>query len=349
MSAVKLLSLAGVLVAGTVSALVYLGRGDGETSSAQGAQVASPPSATKSTDQDPSPATDASSTKTASGGAIAHGARALVPKEAWLVADFRGDLTGTRPFEDQEGLCKSVPAPPRVALGVLPPRSAASGGGPELLLAAPAVDDTFWGCARDRIVRSGGKVLAQNAQFEVLESPSGIVALGPGRSMIFLTNQDYLERGLSVLANLEESAASTGVHAGLFRRMHPSGDLQNDTALDLTIHVPRDWLSSVGKDAELTPLRHLQAGFLSVKQDGSAIGGIDCVEPGCKEMFEFLEGAKGDLTAQLPATQRAAIEAALSIDYVDRSGRVILRWSPKDLRIQDLLGGFLSGPGMFAP
>ncbi len=352
MSWAKQLTFAGVLVAGAASALVFLGRpsADGPSEQTVEGKTALDPASSKKSDKK----ADASSSDTkrpasASGPAIAHSARALLPQEAWLVADFRGDLTGTRPFEDQEGLCQKVSAPPRVALGVLPPLEASSEGGPELMLAAPNVEDTFWGCARDRIVRAGGTVLAQNDRFEVLKSPSGVVALGPGRAMIFLSNEKYLERGLSVMSDLENSAASTGVHAGLFRKMHPTGDQEKSSALDLTLYVPDDWLSSVGQEAELSPLRHLKAGFLSVKEDGSAQGGVDCAEPGCKDMFSFLQGAKKDLSQSLPASKRTLIDAALKVDYVENSGRVIINWSPKDIRIQDLLAGFLGGPGLFRP
>src|SRR6187551_616990 len=147
MSALKPLAAAGVLLVGTVSALVYFGRHDAAGSTRTASTDAAPKSATSSA---PIQAAQPSAPAPVGSG-IVHSARSLIPKEAWLVADFRGDLTGTRPFEDQTGLCKEVPAPPRVALGILPPL-ATSKGGPEMMLAAPEVSDTFWGCARDRII-----------------------------------------------------------------------------------------------------------------------------------------------------------------------------------------------------
>jgi hypothetical protein len=94
-------------------------------------------------------------------------------------------------------------------------------------------------------------------------------------------------------------------------------------------------------------LRHLQAAYLSVKEDGSAAGGIDCGEPGCKDLFAFLQGAKSDLSGQLPASKRGLIEQALQVQYADQSGRIVVTWAPKDIRIQDLLGGLFSGGGLF--
>lgn len=353
MSLVKQLTAAGVLVIGTVSTLVYFGQ---RRAAAPDPTTDAAPSSSLGVAQAPgSQAHGAAGVlpPLPSGAAIKHEPRALIPKEAWLVADFRGDLTGALPFSDQTGPCKEVPAPPRVAIGIMPPLAAgqsnSESGGPELLLAAPSVDEVFWGCARDRIVRAGGTVLAENAQFEVLKSPSGVVARGPNRAMIFLSNEGYLERGLAVISDLAESASSTGVHAGLFRRMHENPEIAANSALDITVSLPQDWLASVGDDAKLSPLRHLRGGYISVSQEGSARGGFDCTEPGCSEVYRFLNGAKGDLTGHLAADQRAQIEAALKIEYVEKSGNISMMWSPKDLRIQDLLGGFLNGARLFSP
>src|SRR5690606_26344580 len=106
----------------------------------------------------------------------------------------------------------------------------------------------------------------------------------------------------------------------------------------VTVYLPQDWLSSVGDDAKLSPLRHLRAGYISVAPGGSARGGFDCTEPGCRDLYSFLKGARDDLSAQLPAVRRAQIEAALNIEYVEKSGNISVLWSPNDLRIQDLLG-----------
>src|SRR5690606_35182938 len=121
------------------------------------------------------------------------------------------------------------------------------------------------------------------------------------------------------------------------------------SALDVTVYLPSDWLSSVGDDAKLSPLRHLRAGYISVAQNGSARGGFDCAEPGCDEIYSFLNGAKSDLIGQLPAVRRAQIEAALTIEYVQKSGNISVLWAPTDLRIQDLLGGFFGGSRLFSP
>lgn len=348
MKLIQQLSAAALVVAGAAGLLFYAGQQRSNASSP--ADDASDPNAGVL----PSPRTPAHVPPPPTGAAIKHDARALIPKEAWLVADFSGDLTGTLPFSDQTGPCKEVPAPPRVAIGILPPLAAATSnkgesGGPELLLAAPAVNEVFWGCARDRIVAAGGSILAQNAQFEVLKSPSGVVALGPNRAMIYLSNEAYLERGLAVISDLAESASSAGVHAGLYRRIHEKPEPVSTSALDVTVYLPSDWLSSVGDDAKLSPLRHLRAGYISVAQNGSARGGFDCAEPGCDEIYSFLNGAKSDLIGQLPAVRRAQIEAALTIEYVQKSGNISVLWAPTDLRIQDLLGGFFGGSRLFSP
>jgi hypothetical protein len=349
----KTLLLSGVAVVGTVAGLVYLGRtaqGDAphkaekvnETLSAVAAASAAQ---VETTARPPLPM----------GAAIQHAARALVPEEAWLVVDFRGDLTGARPFEDQAGSCKDVPAPLRVVVALLAPLSKTAAG-PELLLAAPQVTDEFWGCARDRVVSAGGTVLAQNAQYEVIKSPSGVVALGPHRSMIFLSNEGYLERGLTVMSDLGESAANTSAHAGLFRQLHPTGSVEMPTDLDLTLQLPADWLNSVGQDAQATPLRHLQAAYLSIAAQGGARGGISCAEPGCAEMLQFLQASKRDLLEALPQERARLIDQGLELIYqpsagagagsrgaaaTPTTGNITVRWSNASTKLQDVLGGLL--------
>jgi len=374
-SLVKTLLLSGAVVLGTVGALVYLGRTEQAAAPREIAKVSETMSAVSaaSATQAAPPARPPLPT----GAAIHHAARALVPEEAWLVVDFRGDLAGARPFEDQPGACKSVPAPGRVAVALLPPLDKTAPG-PELLLAAPQVTDEFWGCARDRVVRAGGTVLAQNAQFEVIKSPSGVVALGPQRAMIFLSNEGYLERGLTVLSDLGQSAAHASTHAGLFRQLHPAGTAQDPTDLDLTLQLPADWLKSVGQDAQLTPLRHLQAAYLSIAAQGGARGGISCAEPGCAEMLAFLQSTKRDLLESLPkeraqlideglqliyqprasdagagggsaATNAAAGTAAVGSDKTASTGNITVRWSNATTKLQDALGGLIPGANLFGP
>ena len=360
-SAGKTLLLSSVVVVGAVGALVYFGRSSPQETAADAQQVAQTMSAASAT----SSAQVSAPTRPAlpQGAAIVHSARALVPEEAWLVTDFRGDLTGARPFEDQPGSCAGVPAPARVVLALLPPLTQTAPG-PELLLAAPQVSEEFWGCARDRVVRAGGTVLAQNAQFEVIKSPSGVVALGPNRSMIFLTNDGYLERGLTVLSDLGQSAAHAGTHAGLFRQLHQSGAAEGTTDLDLTLQLPADWLQSVGQEAKLTPLRHLQAAYLSMGAQGGARGGISCAEPGCAEMLTFLESAKSDVLKTLPEDKARVIDEGLKLQYVPRgddarggggsaadqartgTGNIIVSWSSAT-KLQDLLGGLMPGANVW--
>jgi len=363
-SLAKTLLLSGAVVAVTVTTLVYFGRTAQEEAPRDGAQVSDTMSAVSASaaaraDVPVRPALP-------TGAAIHHAARTLVPEEAWLVADFRGELTGARPFEDQPGDCKQVPAPARVVVALLPPLSK-DAPGPELLLAAPQVTAEFWGCARDRVVRAGGTVLAQNDQFEVIKSPSGVVALGPNRSMIFLSNEGYLERGLTVLSDLGQSAAHASTHAGLFRQLHPTGIVKDATDLDLTLQLPADWLESVGQDAKLTPLRHLQAAYLSVSAQGGARGGISCAEPGCREMLKFLESTKHDLLKSLPKERAKLIDEGLELIYQPPgtdaaagggsgvsaapgkagSGNIAVRWSNATTKLQDVLGGLIPGSGLW--
>lgn len=270
-------------------------------------------------------------------------ARELVPPGAWLVVDFRGDMAGQTPFSGQSGLCASVSAPDRVAMAVLPPKVDKE---PDLLIAARNVDDAFWGCARDMIVRAGGTALAQNERYEVLKSPSGVVARGPEGSLVFLTSEAHLEKALSVLSDLSPGAARKGIHSKLFERMHPQAEPAEDAMLNLTLALPDDWLSSVGQEKEETPLRFINSAFLTSLADGSAQGGIDCEESGCAAVLEFLQRAKSDLTTQLPGGTRQAIDEALHLKHVVGTGRITVAWDPARVSLGSLIGQFL-GPGAF--
>jgi hypothetical protein len=258
-----------------------------------------------------------------------------VPPEAWLVVDFEGSVLGATPFADQAGFCAKVPAPERVVVALLPP-SGDKEEGPELLLAAPKIEEAFWGCTRDRIVVAGGNVLAQNDQFEVIKSPSGIVARGPTDSLLFLSGDAHLEQALSVLSQLGDSAASRGPHVKLFRRMHPMGRAER-SAFDLTLALPLGWLDSVGDDARLTPLRFVSAAYLSAGPDGSASGGIDCEEQGCADVLTFLQGARDDLLQRLPRVQRTSIQAGLSLEHIKGAGRIVVTWTPSKVGFMELL------------
>lgn len=331
MSFPKQMAAATLVVVAGVSGLFVLGqRKQAERESS--AEGAAPSEAPETAPADTRPV----------GAALQHETRALVPPSAWLVADFRGDLTGNMPFVEpgEEGLCAKVQAPSRVSLAILPP---VDESGPILQLAAPDISEAFWGCARDRIVRAGGVPIAQNDQFDVLKSPSGIVARGPDRSILFLSNERHLEAGLAVLAGLNVTSASAGPHAELYRRMHPQGAPKAPTALDMTLSLPPDWLKSVGKDAETSPLRYLKGAHLTLAQDGSAEGGIDCEEAGCDEVLAFLERAKADLSQVLPEAARQTVNSSLSAHHEKGTGRVSVKWSKAGGRLQDLLAPFFGG------
>lgn len=340
MSFSKQAAIATVVVAGAVAALVALGRRDSDKSSLvpAAASAPSPGDSTQAPGQKPLVLPADLNTK----GALV---RQLALSDAWLVADFQGDLTGQKPFEDQPGLCAQVPAPERVALAVLAPKGEQ---GLELLIAARDVEDVFWGCARDRIVRAGGTALAQNERYEVLKSPTGVVARGPGGSMVFLTSENYLEPALAVVSGLNAGAATEGPHAALYRRMYQAGNSAKDSVLDITLSLPKDWLSQVGQDAEKSPLRFIQSAFLGVHVDGSAQGGVDCDEVGCPQVLEFLKRAKSDLAASLPPGTRSVIEASIKAEHLVGTGRISLDWSPSEQSLGNLLGGLL-GSRPFGP
>lgn len=346
MSFVKQAALATLLVAGCVGGLYFLRQTKADTiQEATDLEAPSSPDAAPPSKGAP-PSKDALSSKGAPGevevrldGPLspAQRARDLAPPTSWLVADFRGDITGQKPFAGEPGLCASVPAPKRVAMALLPPKT---GTEPDLLIAARTVDDVFWGCARDMIIRAGGTALAQNDRYEVLKSPSGVVAHGPDGSLVFLTSEAHLEEALSVLSDLSPGAARLGAHARLYTRLHPSGG-GKDSMMDITLALPKDWLSSVGQAEEKTPLRFITAAFLTSHVDGSAQGGIDCAEAGCAEVLEFLERALMDLLDTLPSATRNGIGEALKMKHVVGAGRIVIEWDPSSVSLGSLLGQFL--------
>lgn len=328
----KQIALATVVMAACIAGLVVLGKNGQE-------QLSPPSSKTDPIEVAPSP-----SQKEAQAfvpvSVDQQSARLLVPPNAWIVADFRGDLTGHMPFEDQTGECAKVPPPSRVAVAILPPQGGAQ---PELLLAAPSVEKAFWTCAVARIESAGGTALAENDEYQVFQSPTGIVARGPRGAMIFLSGRTHLETALSVLSEINPSAAVEGPHAALYSRMHPKGSEQSQMVFDATLALPSDWMASVGQDAEKSPLRHIHAAFLSASEDGSAQGGIDCDESGCDEVLNFLNRAQGDLVKGFAPDIADAIHKSLKAQHLKGAGRIAIDWSPSGLNWTKLLGRFL-GP-----
>lgn len=336
MSFVRQAALASSVVALVVGALWFVGH---EQQTRQDAQGAARPGETSTPAAPAAPGTaQGSETPLAP---LHHPTRALVPPDAWLVVDFEGDLTGQKPFADSPGSCAQVPAPERVALALLPPAQPAEG--PEVLLAAAAVEDVFWGCARDRVVQAGGTVLAQNDRFEVLKSPSGVVARGPERALLFLSGEAHLERALSVLSDLVPHAASQGRHLALLRRLHPNADKAPATRADLTLALPPGWLDAVGKEAEQSPLRALSAAYLSIGLDGAARGGADCEEAGCEALLAFLNRAVQDLLSDAAPQVRYQVSGALHMEHVPGSGRIAVTWSPTAADLPALLSQMLGG------
>ncbi len=263
---------------------------------------------------------------------IPSSARSLVPATAWLVADFQGDLVGQLPFSDQSGYCAQVPAPARVAVAVLPPAGKAE---PEFMIAAPDVNDVFWGCARDRIIAAGGIPIAENDRYEVLKSPSGLVARGPEGRMVFLTSDSHLESALSSLSRLSEGSDLAGPHARMYARMRGQDD--PEPTLGLTLVLPEGWLTQVGEEAKQTPLRHVHSAFMALRPDGSASGGVDCDEAGCPEVLAFLLRAKDDATGALAPDTVKGLAASLSAEHVVGTGRIALTFTPVGVDLAKLL------------
>ncbi|GEM_PF-1262216 len=262
-------------------------------------------------------------------------ARALVPARAWLVADFDGELVGQKPFADKEGPCALVPAPPRVAVALLPPNK---GDPPDLLIAAPQVSDEFWNCARLRVEQSGGRPLAENERFQVLKSPSGVVAHGPGGGMVFLTSETHLEEALTVLSGLGENARNTEPHSRLFHKMHGDKSVAPGSVLDATLSVSTDWMTSLGHDAAKSPLRFIQSAYISSQPNGGAQGGIDCLEEGCEDVLAFLNRAKTDLLKKLPPATAEVVSASLTAHHLQGTGRIALHWAPTSAQLGTFLG-----------
>jgi hypothetical protein len=325
------MALATFVMGASVAGLVLVGRGGAEQE---------PPPVVHNIGVAPAPKAEDKAPPSSPLPLDLESARSFVPPDAWIVADFRGDITGRTPFSDQPGECQTVPAPGRVAVAILPPKG---GTQPDLLLAAPKVSTAFWNCAVARIEGAGGVPLAENEEYQVFQSPSGIVARGPGGAMVFLTSQAHLESALSVLSQISPSAAQEGPHARLLARMHPEGVDRSQVALDATLALPPDWMSSVGQDAEKSPLRHLRAAFLSAKEDGSAQGGVDCEEAGCEEVLTFLNRARGDLLAGLPPAIGEAVKKSLTARHIVGTGRIAIDWAPSGLNWGQILGRFL-GP-----
>lgn len=320
------LALSVTVVSLCVGGLVLLGR----SSEAPGSSEAQVPTSPRAAPAPPSQETLPELPPAVSG--VRSSARSLVPQSAWLVADFRGDLVGQLPFADRQDHCAQVPAPARVAVAVLPP---AERGEPELLIAAPEVSDIFWGCARDRIIEAGGQPVAENDRYEVLKSPTGLVARGPGGKMVFLTSDMHLEAALSALSGLTEGSDVTGPHAAMYARLRKGNEVEPTLALTLTL--PSGWLAQLGQEAEVTPLRHVQAAFLALSENGSASGGIDCQEAGCPEVLSFVLRAKNDAAGFLPAELAKSLSESLKAEHLVGTGRIAVTWTPQGADLTKLL------------
>jgi hypothetical protein len=211
------------------------------------------------------------------------------------------------------------------------------------MIAARRVADEFWGCARDRIVRAGGTALAQNERYEVLKSPSGVVARGPDGSMVYLSSEVHLEGALAVISDLEPGAFEVGPHARLYKRLQSSSGPPRTSLIEITVAPPPDWVSSMGKEADLSPLRHVHGGFIGAYEDGSAQGGIDCEESGCAEVVAFLHRAKSDLLSDVDNDLGVRVKEAFSADHLPGTGRIAIQWKSAEAPIGQLLAPFLRG------
>lgn len=268
-------------------------------------------------------------------------ARALAPSHAWLVADFRGDLLQNAPFADakkEDDPCRFVPAPDRVSIALLPPKRDTS---PEMVLASPHVSDAFWKCAKMRVLAAGGKKAGRTEHLSVLESPSGVLARGPGGALSFTTSTAHSEVALALLLGREDLSATQGPHALLSERLPQ----KMDPVLRVTVQLPEGWPSLVGPEGDRSPLRHLRAAGLAADQDGNARGVLYCTEPGCDELLQFAQRAREDMLQELPSGAAARVDEALTLEKGpkkgDTAGHIQLSWDGEATPLFSLLGRFL--------
>lgn len=276
-------------------------------------------------------------------------ARSLLPRDAWLVADFRGDLLEDAPFADgstrKDDPCRFVPAPERVAVALLPPRQGTS---PEMMLAAPHVTDAFWNCAQKRVLAAGGQVAGNTERLEVLQSPSGVLARGPGGSLIFSTSKAHVEVALALLLGEQALSAQTGAHAELAARF---GNEKEQPAIRLTVRLPPGWLSTVGPDADRSPLRHLQAAGLMADEKGNARGILHCAKEGCDELLSFARLARADLVDELPGRLGDQVGEALEFEPAtpgptEATGVILVSWDGRRAPLLPLLTRFMPLEGI---
>lgn len=322
------LALSTLAIGSVIAGLVWLGQRQGsdlQPGSAFAPSGRGIPGATPPTGERP-PRGDSSLT------------RRLLPASAWLVMDFEGKMMGEAPFAGQlEGHCAELAAPRRVGIGVMPARSTTLGVG--LVLVAPQVSEQFWECARARVLKAGGQDGGRAKGFEVLESPSGILIRTPQRDLLFTTQESLLEALLAVARDAESSALAAGPHADMLGRLVVGEAGAASPPLLLTLHLPPDWLTSAGPEADHSPLRHLTGATLVARHDGSAAGALDCQQPGCQDLAEFLLRARKDLSAELP--ERLAHELAGSLDAQllelgSGKGRIALTWTSQQVSLGEL-------------
>lgn len=268
-------------------------------------------------------------------------ARSLLPRDAWLVADFPGDLLEEAPFADastaQDDPCRFVPAPERVAVALLPPQRGTS---PEMMLAAPHVSDAFWNCAQKRVLAAGGQVAGHTERLEVLQSPSGVLARGPRGSLVFATSKAHVEVALALLVGEQVPSALTGAHAELAARF---GHENDQPVIRLTVRLPPGWLTTVGPDADRSPLRHLQAAGLTADEKGSARGILHCAKEGCDELLSFARRVRADLVDELPGHRVGeALQLAPAVsDSAEATGAISLSWDGEKAPLLPLLSRFM--------
>lgn len=276
-------------------------------------------------------------------------ARALLPARSWLVVDFDGRLTGALPFSNAGSGCAQVPAPSRVGLAVVGPNDRASQAEPPaqepsdgvaLLLGSPEVSPEFWRCVRAEVLAAGGRVLGATEAQETLESPNGVLSHAGGR-LLFASDRSLHDELVGLVRGQGESASSSAPHATLAASIPaPLGSVSaNEAPLLATLELPADWLSGVGPEAQLSPLRHLTGGALRADADGGASGTLECSEPGCDELTAFLLRARSDLAASLPpalgnATVRSWTASRERHPNPGR-GRIRLRWQPGEVAFAD--------------
>lgn len=334
------LGLAGAVVAGLVAALSFARLAPNTTAGAKAA--AAPPAADSATAPERPPSRWLVE------------ARELLPHDGWVVADVAGKLVWSRPFATGPGekplgsYCESMPAPDRVAIALARsvPSVVASGTGGsaglapdelDIVLAAPRVTDDFFECVLAKVAQHGGKEPEQAGGYTVVESRSGLIVHSPEGHLWFSSNSADLERGLDLLRGRAPHAAADGPHGEIGRRLRGARTAGETMGL-VTFDLPEGSLTDLNRDLP-DDLSQLRRGGLVAFVDGGALGTVECPPAVCTRLASSLELLAKFAAKELPTEFRARTERALRFETIpgDALGRVVVTWTPNEIRVTELI------------